>query len=86
VERGDGAVSFVKCVSCEKTVYLKDSRECPYCGVILEIEASPQPQASGDNEKTEFPQRSKMSCGVAAMAAALALIGVALFVISAGRG
>ncbi len=79
-------MSFVKCPSCEKTVFLKESKQCPYCGVILEAEGAPQPQASGDNEKTEFPQRSKMSCGVAAIAAALAIIGAAVFVIAAARG
>ncbi|MFO7627705.1 MAG: hypothetical protein R6V62_10625 [Candidatus Fermentibacteraceae bacterium] len=79
-------MSFVKCPSCEKTVFLKDSGQCPYCGATLEAESAPQPQASGDNRDTEFPQRSKLSCLVAGIAAAVALIGAVAFVIAAARG
>lgn len=79
-------MSFVKCPSCEKTVFLKDSRQCPYCGVILEAEAAVLPQASGDNNDTEFPQRSKMSCVVAGIAAAVVLIGAVFFILTVARG
>ena len=79
-------MSFVKCPSCEKTVFVNDSGQCPHCGVILEAEAAAQPQASGDNSATEFPQRSKMSCMVAGIAAAVALIGAVVFVIAVARG
>jgi len=54
--------------------------------VILEAEAAAQPQASGDNRDTEFPQRSKMSCLVAGMAAAIAIVGAAVFIMLAARG
>jgi len=67
-------------------VFLKDSGQCPHCGVILEAEAAAQPQASGDNRDTEFPQRSKMSCLVAGMAAAIAIVGAAVFIMLAARG
>ncbi len=79
-------MSFEKCPSCEKTVFVKDSGQCPHCGVILEAEAAAQPQASGDNRDTEFPQRSKMSCLVAGMAAAIAIVGAAVFIMLAARG
>lgn len=79
-------MSFVKCPSCEKTVFLKDSRECPHCGVLLETEAAPQPQATGDNSDTESPQKPKASCAVAGIAAAMAIIGAVIFVIMAARG
>lgn len=78
-------MSFVKCPSCEKTVFLKDSGQCPHCGVILEAEAAAQPQASGDNSATEFPQRSKMSCLVAGIAAAVMIIGMAVFIMMIAR-
>jgi len=67
-------------------VFLKDSGQCPHCGVILEAEAAAQPQASGDNRDTEFPQRSKMSRLVAGMAAAIAIVGAAVFIMLAARG
>jgi len=78
-------LSFVKCPSCEKTVYLKASQQCPHCGVMLEAEAAPQPHASGDNEKAEYPPKSKMSCLVAGIAAAVTLIGAMVFVIMVAR-
>ena len=79
-------MSFVKCPSCEKTVFLKDSGQCPHCGVTLETEAAPQPQATGDNSDTEFPRKSKASCAVVGMAAAVAIIGAVIFVIMVARG
>jgi hypothetical protein len=53
--------------------------------VILEADAAVQPQASGDNSATEFPQRSKMSCLVAGIAAAVMIIGMAVFIMMMAR-
>jgi hypothetical protein len=52
---------------------------------MLEAEAAPQPHASGDNEKAEYPPKSKMSCLVAGIAAAVTLIGAMVFVIMVAR-
>lgn len=78
-------MSFAQCPSCGKTVFLKDSQECPNCGVIVETGAAAQPQTSDDNSAAEFPRKSGMSCAVAGMAAAVAIIGAVIFVIMAAR-
>ncbi len=75
-------MSFAKCPSCEKIVFVSASKECPNCGVMLQAEELPIPQASGDNEKMEYPQRSRLSCIVAGIAAAIILMAGMVMIIA----
>lgn len=76
-------MSFVTCPSCGKTAFIKDSGECPNCGVMLEAgtEAGPAPSTGHGEHGTQ-----RISCLVAGIAAAVLIMGIAVFVVMAARG
>lgn len=79
-------MSFATCPSCGKTSFVKETGECPYCGVILEAGPDSGPVPSGDHGVAGSPRNQRLSCLIAGIAATIAIIGAALFVVIAARG